>query len=126
MNPTIVKKHSKSGVASCLIALGVWFYFGVVILCVFYSERFWKILDNIFSKSDGTSGLGELGLAIIFLIFLLVVVPFIGHLIGLILGAIGTIQSTKNRLFGVIGLILNIFPFVAGLILYLIGDYPAK
>ena len=72
-----------------------------------------RFVDRIFGDS-----LGALGVVFILVIFLFGVIPVAGHLAGLICGMIGLFSKDKKRIYAVIGLILSVVPFVAGLIFY--------
>jgi hypothetical protein len=74
------------------------------------------------NQSGMVAGMGDLGTAILVLLVLFFLIPFIGHLLGIILGLVGTFTRTKKRLFGIIGLFLNVFPFILLFVLYLIGN----
>jgi len=116
--------HSKPAIVSTILPLLVWAYLGLLILIV-TRRSFWRFVDWIF-RSDSNS-LGALGVVLILGIFLFIVIPIAGHLAGAICGITGLFSKDKKRIFAVIGLFLNISPFVVGLILYESGfDFGIK
>jgi energy-converting hydrogenase Eha subunit G len=118
------KKHSKIGIASCLIAVAVWIYFGVLLYLFFRVESFARLLgENFISESRGMNDFSGLGTAIVLLALLFFFVPAIGHLLGFFLGVTGFLRDDANRTFPVVGVILNILPFVLGLIFYIFGGF---
>ena len=118
-------KHSKLGIASTLIAIGIWIYFALAVVLFLNTDFFAKIFDTIFSSKQGgmVKGFGDSGVAILLLIVLFIGIPVLGHLLEMIFGLFGIFSKTKNKIFSVIGLILNILPFILGLILFLIGSW---
>lgn len=121
------RTHSKLGIASCLIAVGVWIYFGILFLMFIYTTKISKFLEDTFVRNaDGSSSFGAAGVFLIFFAVIFVVVPIIGHLIGFIFGTIGTIQGNKKRLFGAVGVFLNILPLAVGLFFYLVDEFSKK
>ena len=104
------KKHSKFGIASTLLALGIWLYVGISAFI------FIKI-----DESGNSQIFGSLSTLILSAFILFLVLPIIGHILGIILGIVGCFSKTRIRVFGVIGLILNVLPFVLGLTLFLFG-----
>ena len=110
--------HSKLAIASTIIPIVIWAYLGLLILIVIW-RPFWRFVDWIFR--DDSSSLGALGVVLILAIFLFGVIPIAGHLAGIIFGVIGIFAKNKKRVFAVIGSILNVLPFVAGLIIYATG-----
>ena len=107
--------HSRPAVASTILPLAIWVYLGLLTLLVI-SKPFVQFVNWIFDDS-----LGALGVVFILAIFLFGVIPIAGHLAGIVCGIIGLFSKNKKRIFAVIGLILNIAPFVIGLILYKSG-----
>ena len=114
-------KHSKLGISSCLIAVGVWVYFAMLFYVVFYVKSFPKFFNDYFFPDS--NGIGALGVAIILFAFLFAGIPVIGHFIGFICGIIGSFAKNKQRLFAITGIFLNALPFAIGLILYFIGYF---
>jgi hypothetical protein len=100
-------KHSKLGIASCLIALGIWGCLALIFALILNFESFSKFLGDSFFKLLNI----ETGLAVIVVVFLFGVIPIGGHLLGIIFGIAGSCAKNKQRVFAVIGLILNILPF---------------
>jgi hypothetical protein len=118
------KKHSKAGIASCLIAVAVWIYFGAVLYLFFRVESFAELLgENVISESRGMNDFSGLGTAIVLLALLFFFVPAIGHLLGFFLGLTAFWRDDANRTFPVVGITLNVLPFVSGLIFYIIGGF---
>src|SRR5687767_12715793 len=114
MSETLPKKHSKLGIASTLLGLAVWIYFVIILLILFKTDYLSKLYDALFPNKN--SGLSDIWVAVLFLLFIFIGIPALGHLVGFILGIIATISPTKKRLFGIIGIILNVFPFLLILI----------
>lgn len=117
-------KHSKLGISSTILAVSIWIYLVILTLLFFKTDYFAKIFNLLFSSNQSgmVAGMGDLGTAILVLLVLFFLIPFIGHLLGIILGLVGTFTRTKKRLFGIIGLFLNVFPFILLFVLYLIGN----
>ncbi len=116
--------HSKLGIASTLLAVGTWIYLAISLLLFFQTSLFTKFYDNFLSSNQGgmIKGMGDFGAFILLILFLFLVIPILAHLCGIVLGLIGSFSKTKIRFFGVIGLLLNILPFVLLGILYLVGS----
>jgi len=110
-------KHSKLGIASCLIAIGIWLSLALIFVLILNVNSFSKFLEDAFNKLLSI----ETGLAVIVILFLFGVVPIRGHILGVIFGIIGSFAKNKQRVFAVIGLILNILPFVIIPLLFVFG-----
>ncbi len=116
------KKHSKLGIAGCLIALFVWLYFAIVFVLTFYTDWFTGLLSDTFvPESRGISDLRGLGVAVVVFTVIFFFIPVIGHLIGLIISFIGLFIPSNKRLFPAIGIFLNLLPGLVLLILYIVG-----
>lgn len=116
------KRHSKLGIASCLMAFGVWAYFAVMLYLVFFTEGFTKWLNDLFvPPSRGISDFRGMGTAVIVFAVIFFVIPVIGHLLGFIMGMIGVIRPINKRLFPAAGIILNLLPVVILSIFYIVG-----
>lgn len=115
--------HSKLGIVSTFVAVGIWIYLVVLFWIIFKTNYFSEIFEKYFSTKKGgmVDGFADFGIALSLLALLFLVIPTFGHLTGLFLGIFTIFSKTKKRLFGVIGLILNLLPFVLSLALYLIG-----
>ena len=123
MDAIAQKRHSKLGIASCLTAFGVWIYFAVMLYLVFYVDGFTKILSDIFiPESRGISDFRGMGTAVVVFAVIFFVIPVIGHLLGLVTGAIGIVLPKNKRLFPAAGIILNLLPVAILSIFYLIGS----
>lgn len=124
----MTREHSKSGIFSTLFALIIWIYLGLITLVFLKTDLFSKFFDKYFSSRKGgmVNGMGDIGVAIGLLFFLFIILPIFGHLLGLILGIIGCFSKNKKRLFGIIGLCLNLLPFFVLLILFLIGNLSSQ
>lgn len=119
-----LKKHSKPGIASCLIAFGIWIYFGLLLYLFFNVEGFAKLLgEKVIPESRGMTDFSGLGTAIFLIILLFFIIPAVGHLVGFFLGLIGCMRENTKKLFAVVGIILNAVPFILGLIIYLVGSF---
>ncbi|MBX7169973.1 MAG: hypothetical protein K1X72_03375 [Pyrinomonadaceae bacterium] len=120
----MANKHSRFGIASTILALCIWLYLAISLLLFFETNLFTSFYDKFLSSNQGgmIKGMGDFGLFILLMLFLFLVVPILGHLCGIVLGLIGSFSKTKIRVFGVIGLFLNILPFVLLGILYLVGS----
>ena len=120
MSETIPKKHSRLGLASIILALGIWLYLIISGLLFFRTEFFTKFYNSYLNNKRGgmVEGFGDLAVFILFLLFLFVFIPGVGHLLGFIFGFIGSLSQTKKRLFGIIGIILNLSPFILVFIWY--------
>jgi hypothetical protein len=110
-------EHSKFGIFSTILAIGIWIYLAVIFLFFFGCISCANFLEHTFFKD---SGFGGLGVALILVIILFVVIPVGGHILGAIFGIVGCFAKNKKRIFSVTGLILNILPFFGGLILLLV------
>lgn len=119
----IAAKHTRFGILSCLTAAGVWLYFVVIFVLVFYVEGFTRLLSDAFlPDSRGISDFRGMGTAVVLFAVLFFFIPVIGHLLGLLLGVIGLFQTSRNRIFAIAGIILNLLPAVILVIFYLIGS----
>jgi len=101
-------KHSKLGIASCLIAISIWLSLALIFVLILNVNSFSKFLEDAFYKLLSI----ETGLAVIVILFLFGVIPIGGHILGVIFGVVGSCAKNKQRVFAVIGLILNILPLV--------------
>jgi hypothetical protein len=100
-------KHSKLGIASCLIAVFVYIYFFVMGWLLIYG------LGDIFPK-DANADVAILGAVVGFFIHL--AVCSVGFIVGLVFSGVSLVQKDRKRIFAVLGLILNILPLVVALI----------
>ncbi len=123
MVETFNKKHSKLGIASLFLAIGIWIYLVLMFGLIFKNENFTLLINDTFFKD---AGIGGLGVALILLMILFGVIPIAGHILGAVFGIIGILQKTRKRLFGFIGLILNLIPFILGVVLFLTGRISPK
>lgn len=96
MNEIIDRKHSRYGVASCLIGVLNLGYTGNLLFDWF------NFVNDLVSMGPGAI----FGLFFIPLLFL--IIPAIGSGIGIIVGIVSLSQANHKRLFAVIGLIMNI------------------
>lgn len=126
MSVTERKPHSKLGMLSCLIAIGVWVYFVAAFYLVFYVDGFTKYLSDLFiPESRGMTDLSGMGAAVVLFAAIFFVIPAGGHLFGSLIGAIGLFRSSRNRLFPALGLLLNVLPILILFILFVIGGLNA-
>jgi hypothetical protein len=95
MSEIAAKKHSRFGIASCVIG---------VFNLVYVGEWVFGWL-GIFNRLVGDGPV--LGLLVVPLIFL---VGGLGILTGILGGIGGLFESGRNRLFAVIGLVINLVP----------------
>lgn len=100
-----IMKHSKHGIASCLIAIGIWFSLALIFGLIIAQISVSKLVGNVFHEFLNI----EIGLVIG------------GHILGIIFGIVGSCAKNKKRVFAVIGLILNILPFVIIPLLFVFG-----
>lgn len=122
MDAVAQKRHSKLGIASCLMAFGVWVYFAVMLFLVFYVDGFTKILSDLFvPDSRGISDFRGMGTAVVVFAVIFFLIPVAGHIFGLLMGAIGMVLPGRKRFFPSAGIILNLLPVVILSIFYLIG-----
>lgn len=110
-------KHSKLDIASCLIAIGIWASPALIFVLILNVNGFSKFMEDAFYKLLNI----ETGLAVIVILFLFGVVPVSGHLLGIVFGIAGGCAKNKQRVFAVIGLILNILPLVIVPLLFVFG-----
>lgn len=112
------QQHSKLGIASTILAVVIWIYFVVLTLIVVNTDYFSIIFDRYLAgkQSGMVKEFGEFSTMILIMLTLFLVIPVSLHFIGIIMGLIGTLSKTKKRLFGVIGLLANLIPF-----LFLVG-----
>lgn len=111
------QKHSKLGIASCLIAIGIWTLFFLFFVLSLNSDGFSKFVETTFYDLLHINT----GLTVIVMVILFGVIPIGGHILGAIFGIIGSCGKNKQRSFAVIGLILNILPLVFLPLLYAFG-----
>lgn len=122
MDAVTQKRHSKLGIASCLMAFGIWVYFLVMLYLVFYVEGFTKVLNDLFvPESRGISDFRGMGTAVVVLAVIFFLIPVAGHIFGLLMGVISIILPKNKRLFPAAGIVLNLLPVVILSIFYLIG-----
>ncbi|MBN2180756.1 MAG: hypothetical protein JW715_02490 [Sedimentisphaerales bacterium] len=103
----IPKKHSRMGIASFIIALAQGFITLLVII-------FAGILAATARQYDNEAAFAFVGLFII--------LGMIAHLVGAVLGIAGAIQSSRKKVFAIIGLILNIAVLLFIIVLIVIGS----
>ncbi|MBS1792483.1 MAG: hypothetical protein JSS81_01445 [Acidobacteria bacterium] len=126
MNQFTESKHSRLGLFSCFVAIGIWVYLAVLTGLFFFTDWFPKFFgDQMLPASRGISDLRGLGMAIVWLAALFLFVPVIGHIAGFVCGAAGALSRRRNRLFAFTGLFLNLLPFIVGLFFYLVGYFAA-
>ncbi|MEQ1923812.1 MAG: hypothetical protein ABL952_15005 [Pyrinomonadaceae bacterium] len=122
MDAPVQKRHSKLGIASCLMAFAVWIYFVVMLYLVFFTEGFTKVLSDLFvPDSRGISDFRGMGTAVVVLAVIFFLIPVAGHILGLLMGAIGMVLPGRKRFFPAAGITLNLLPVVILSIFYLIG-----
>lgn len=123
MGEATEKRHSKLGIASCLVAFCVWIYFVTVFYLFFYVDGFSKYIgDAVTPESHGMTDLSGMGVAIVAMTLMFVGIPIFGHAIGLLIGTIGVFRSSKKRLFSAVGILLNLLPIFILLLLFAIGS----
>ena len=123
MDAAAQKRHSKLGIASCLIAFGVWLYFAVMLYLVFFVEGFTKVVSDLFiPDSRGISDFRGMGTAIVVFAVVFFLIPVAGHILGLLMGAVGIVLPKNKRLIPAAGIILNLMPVAILSIFYLIGS----
>ncbi|MBX7055453.1 MAG: hypothetical protein K1X36_10885 [Pyrinomonadaceae bacterium] len=116
------KKHSKLGIASTIVAVGVWVYFAVMFVLVFYVDGFSGYLTDLFvPESRGMTDLRGMGVGVVLFSTIFLLLPVVGHLIGTILGTAGLFVTSRKRLFSVIGIVLNLLPAAVLFFLFLVG-----
>ena len=116
------KKHSKLGIASTVVAIGVWLYFAAMFVLVFYVDGFSGYLTDLFvPESRGMTDLRGMGVGVVLFSTIFLLLPILGHLLGTILGTAGLFTTSRNRLFSVIGVVLNLLPAALLFVLFLIG-----
>ena len=115
-------RHSKLGIASTIVAVGVWVYFAVMFFLVFYVDGFSGYLPDLFvPESRGMTDLRGMGVGVVLFSTIFLLLPIIGHLIGTILGTAGLFVTSRKRLFSVIGVALNLLPAAVLFLLFLVG-----
>lgn len=117
--------HSKLGIFSTVLPFIIWVYLGILTLVFLKTDLFSKFFEKYVSSQEGgmVKGMGDFGVALALLFFLFIILPIAGHLLGLILGIIACFSKNKKRLFGIVGLCLNLIPFFVLLILFLIRNF---
>lgn len=98
-----VRKNSRAGIASFLIAIGT----PLLIVSLFI---FSIPLDTFLNGYQRQNLNFTLGLAVIF-------VPPLSHLIGLILGIVGVRRAKGKKVFSILGIILNGLFLLLGIVL---------
>ena len=113
---------SKFGIISCLIAVLIWAYLVVLTIVLTQTALPEKVQPLISSGQSGLSaGMADLGTAILILFTLYILIPAVGHLIGFLSGAVGLFRRSTRRWPAIVGVVLNLLPFIVGLVLFLIG-----
>lgn len=117
------ESHSKLGIVSTFLAVGIWIYLAILFWIIFKTNYFSEIIEKYVSTKKGgmVDGFADFGIALSLLALLFLGIPIFGHITGIMFGIFNLFSKTKKRLFGVIGLILNLLPFVLSIALYLIG-----
>lgn len=122
MDAVTQKRHSKLGIASCLMAFAVWIYFVVMLYLVFYVDGFTKVLNDLFvPESRGISDFRGMGTAVVVFAVIFFLIPVAGHIFGLLMGAIGMVLPGRKRFLPTAGIILNLLPVIILSAFYLIG-----
>lgn len=122
MDAAAQKRHSKLGIASCLMAFAVWIYFVVMLYLVFFTEGFTKVLNDLFvPESRGISDFRGMGTAVVVFAVIFFLIPVAGHILGLLMGSIGMVLPGRKRFFPTTGIILNLLPVIILSAFYLIG-----
>ena len=104
-----MKKHSRFGIASCLIGVLNWGFIGLVVIDFRAGRN--GFMDYLIG--DGP----VLGLFVIpFLLLVIPAIGIIGHVIGVLAAIVDLFQADCRRLFAVIGLIMNLIIPVSFLI----------
>lgn len=111
-------RHTKLGIASCVIAVLVYLYFLVAGYIGLYG------LDALFKDSNELAALG----IVIISFFIHLAVCSVGFIIGLVFAIVGLTLKDRKRLFAVVGLVLNLIPLVSAisLAIYFFGILPKK
>lgn len=124
MNKIVSLKHSKFGVASCVLAATTWFYLAVLIYLFFYSESFAKAFNGIIQPTTNkVVDFNGFGTALLSTAILFLVIPFAAHSIGFIFGLIGAFQKSKRKTFAIAGLVMNVLIFIIPLIFQVINVF---
>jgi hypothetical protein len=113
---TAKTQHSRLGIASVLLGIGVWGYFALLVVFFFRTDAFSK-LEWIWERpkpqgqvtAGGFEGLVEM---VLVLGLLFVAIPAVGHITGLVLAMAGCIQQKRKRLFAIIGFPINAMYFI--------------
>ena len=92
----LVRRHSKLGVASLLIALGLPLLFLVVFAIMI-------LLQGQIQNAAFTNFVVMLGASF---------VGTIGHLVGLVVGVVGALRKENKKLLSVLGIIFNSVPML--------------
>lgn len=102
-------QFSRLGIASFLIGMSIWAFLLMMLALLLFTDVFSSFIDSISQPRSGQIVGGFEGMfeALLLLIFIFGVVPFIGFGLGTILGIAGCIQQKRKRLFAVLGLSLN-------------------
>lgn len=118
-----MKRHSISGIISCVTAIAVWVYFVVAFYLIFYVEGINEMLaDLLIPESRGMTDFRGMGMAIVIYALIFFFIPVIGHLLGLILATIGLFSPSRKKIFPAFGIALNLLPVIVLTTLYVIGS----
>ena len=109
--------HSRIGIVSFILEIFVWTFSVVIIILVTQTDlpnEFFTPIKGLKNDNFGLSGLLK---GFFWVVVLFGIIPFCGHLAGLILGIVGFFQKRKKRIFAVLGLILSGIYFLILIIL---------
>ena len=110
--PNLAKRHSKLGIASIIIGVGLPLFVVVLAISFFVSGDPYK------PKTDFTNVLNKFFSTVLLIVGLLA--PPL-HLTGLIFGLIGVFSKQNKKLFSIIGIILNLIFLVFGVGIFIYG-----
>lgn len=119
--------QSRLGIASCLMAIGVWVYSAIAVLIAARTDAASQIGRLFATGQTGmVKGVGDFGLAVFIAGLVFIVIPVVGHLVGIVCGAAGAFSTTRKRIFAFLGVMLNAAPFLIGAVLFVIGSLVTK
>lgn len=99
--------HSRLGIASTVFGILLWAFFLTMIILVTQTDLMNKLSTPMAGLKVDNLGLSGLLKGFLWLLVLFVIIPFVGHSTGLILGIIGAFQNQTKRTFPVSGVVLN-------------------
>jgi len=123
MNNELIRfQHSRLGIASFILGILLWAYLIILIILATQTDFLNQLATPIQGLKNDSLGLSGLLKFFFWLVLLFGIIPFAGHMIGLILGLVGTIQKRKRRVIAISGLVINGLYFLLSAVLMIFSS----